>query len=636
MATKKADLPQEVKQTLSILPGLSGSYQYFDEHGEIIYVGKAKNLKKRVSSYFNKHHDSPKLRVMVPQIAKIQFIVTDSEVEALILESHLIKKHKPKYNVLLKDDKKFPYFVITEEEYPRIIVARKANRNKIRGKYFGPYTDSRAMYATLDLIKKLFPLKQCKNPKFKDRPCLYYHIGRCMAPCQRLITPDEYKKILKNVELFLTGKQKELVDALKKEMEKYAATEDFEKAARYRDSWMDVQKTMEHQKVVFENTNINQDIIAVYSEGSLFVVSLLQIRQGRLTDKKDFQFSNTEILCATEKERTGEPQEYDNNFSSESEVLTTFLKEYYTMASEFDIPNTIVVPRILEKEDLELYTKWLESAASKKVKITDAPTKRNIELLNLAQKNAKFFFEKVKLEKLTEIQRDYNEVGSYIQEKLGLSKFPYVVECFDISHIQGTNTVASMVTFENGLPKKSKYRKFKVKSTESKPDDFKSLQEVVERRYFGKLTETLPMPDLIIIDGGKGQLSSVMEIFDAHDFHPEVVSLAKRLEEVFKPHESNPVIFPINSPALYFFQRIRDEAHRFAITFHRKLRGKKATESILDEIKGLSKENKEILMREFKDVTKISQASFKELCAAINKRAAKVVYNFFNPNVQII
>lgn len=619
MATKNANLPQEVQQTLSIIPELSGSYQYYDKDGEIIYVGKAKNLKKRVYSYFNKHHDSPKLRVMVPQIAKIQFIVTDSEVEALILESHLIKKHKPKYNVLLKDDKKFPYFVITEEEYPRIIVARKANKNKIKGKYFGPYTDSRAMYATLDLIKKLFPLKQCKNPKFKDRPCLYYHIGRCMAPCQRLITPDEYKKILKNVELFLTGKQKELVDALKKEMEKYAAKEDFEKAARYRDSWMDVQKTMEHQKVVFENTNINQDIIAVYNESNLFVVSLLQIRQGRLTDKKDFQFSNTE-----------------GNLSSEYEVLTTFLKEYYTMASESEIPNTIVVPRLLEQNDTELYTNWLASVANKKVKISDTPTKRNIELLNLAQKNAKFFFEKVKLQKLTEIQRDYNEVGSYIQEKLGLTKFPYVVECFDISHIQGTNTVASMVTFENGLPKKSRYRKFKVRSTESKPDDFKSLQEVVERRYFGKLTETLPMPDLIIIDGGKGQLSSVMEIFESKGLEVDVVSLAKRLEEVFKPHKSEPVIFPINSPALYFFQRIRDEAHRFAITYHRKLRGKKATESVLDEIKGLSKTSKEALMNEFKDVKKISQASYEQLCEKIPKRSAKAVYNFFNPNVQIV
>lgn len=611
------NLTPEVQQTLSILPDLSGSYQFFDKNDEIIYVGKAKNLKRRVHSYFNKNHDSPKLKIMVPQIKKIQFIVTDSEVEALILESHLIKKHKPKYNVLLKDDKKFPYFVITDEEYPRIVVARKSNKNKIKGKYYGPYTDSRAMYSTLELIKKLFPLKQCKTPKFKDRPCLYYHIGRCMAPCQRIISPDDYKSILKNVELFLTGKQKELVEALKKEMEKFAANEEYEKAARYRDSYFDVQKTMEHQKVVFENTNINQDIISVYNESNIYVVSLLQIRQGRLTDKKDFEFSNL-------------------NLTEENEILTTFLKEYYTMSSELEIPSTIVIPKLLDDSDIELYTKWLESKSEKKIKITDAPTKRNIELLNLAQKNAKFYFEKVKLQKLSEIQRDYNEVGSYIQEKLQLSKFPYTVECFDISHIQGTNTVASMVTFENGMPKKSKYRKFKVKSTESKPDDFKSMQEVVERRYTGKLSESLPMPDLIIIDGGKGQLSSVMEIFERIGLqNQDVVSLAKRLEEVFKPNQSDPVVFPINSPALYFFQRIRDEAHRFAITYHRNLRGKKATESVLDEIKGLTKKNKEILLTKYKNIKNISQAEYDDLTKVINKRAAKIVYEFFNPTVKI-
>lgn len=602
----------EVQQTLAILPELSGSYQFFDKNGEIIYVGKAKNLKKRVHSYFNKTHDSPKLRIMVPQIKKIQFIITDTEVEALILESHLIKKHKPKYNVLLKDDKKFPYFVITDEEYPRIIVTRKANINKIKGKYFGPYTDSRAMYSTLDLLKKLFPLKQCKTPKFKDRPCLYYQIGRCCAPCQRKVTPEEYKNILKGVELFLTGKQQELINRLRVEMEKYAEKQDYEKAARYRDSYFDVQKTMERQKVVSENTNINQDIIALFCEGNLHVVSLLQIRQGRLTDKKDFQFSNLEL-------------------SGENEVLSTFLKEYYTMCSEPEIPGTIVLPEILEESEIELYSKWLSQKTGRNIKFSSRPTKRNIELLNLAEKNAKFFFEKTKLEKLTEIQRDYNEVGSYIQEKLGLKKFPYIVECFDISHIQGTNTVASMVTFENGMPKKSKYRKFKVRSTESKPDDFQSMKEVVERRYTGKLTESLPMPDLIIIDGGKGQLSSVMEVFEKIGMeNQDVVSLAKRLEEVFKPHESKPVIFPINSPALYFFQRIRDEAHRFAITYHRNLRQKSATKSILDEIKGLSPKNRDILLHEFKNVRKISQTSAEELAVKIGKRAANAVYRFFN------
>ena len=297
-------------------------------------------------------------------------------------------------------------------------------------------------------------------------------------------------------------------------------------------------------------------------------------------------------------------------------------------------PSSIIIQEFLDKQDIELYSQWLSSLTNRAIKITNSPTKRNLELLNLALKNAKFFFEKVKLEKLTEIQRDYNEVGSYIQEKLGLTKFPYIVECFDISHIQGTNTVASMVTFENGLPKKSKYRKFKVKTTESKPDDFQSLKEVIERRYFGKLAETLPQPDMIIIDGGKGQLSSVMKIFEKHDFHPDVVSLAKRLEEVFKPNQSLPVIFPINSPALYFFQRIRDEAHRFAITYHRKLRGQKATQSVLDEIKGLSEKNKELLIKNFKTINKISKAEIAELATVINKKTAKIVYDFFNPNLK--
>ncbi len=604
----------DVKQTLSIIPELSGSYQFYDSTGEVIYVGKAKNLKRRVHSYFNKKHDSPKLKIMVPQIAQIKFIITDSEVEALILESHLIKKYKPKYNVLLKDDKKFPYFVITDEEYPRIVVARKANRNKIKGKYFGPYTDSRAMYSTLDLLKKLFPLKQCKTPKFKDRPCLYYQIGRCSAPCQRLVSPEEYKEIIKNVELFLTGKQQELVEQLKLEMEKYAGREEYEKAARYRDSYFDVQKTMEKQKVVFENTSINQDIAAVYFEGNLYVVSLLQIRQGRLTDKKDFEFKNL-------------------NLSSEHEVLNTFIKEYYTMCSDYEIPSTILIPDVLDTEETELYSDWLSSRAGKKVKFITNKSKRNIELESLAEKNAKFYFEKVKLQTLTEIQRDYNEVGSYIQEKLGLKNFPHVVECFDISHIQGTNTVASMVRFENGMPKKSGYRKFKIKSTESKPDDFKSLQEAVKRRYKGKLAETMTKPDLIIIDGGKGQLSSVMETFKEEGIEQDdIVSLAKRLEEVFLPYRSNPVIFPVNSPALYFFQRIRDEAHRFAITFHRQLRQKSATKSVLDEINGLSNEGRELLLKKYKNIRKISQATKEELSLVISKRAAKAVFDFFNNN----
>ena len=553
---------ENIKSQLAIIPTLPGSYQFFDKNDEIIYVGKAKNLKRRVSSYFQKKHESPKLIVMVPQIVRIEYIVTDTEVESLILESHLIKKYKPKYNVLLKDDKKFPYFVFTDEEYPRIIVARKRNKNPIKGKYFGPYTDARAMYTTLDLIKKLFPLKQCKTPRFKDRPCIYYQINRCSAPCQRKITPEEYGKILHNVELFLLGKQNELVEALKEQMEYYAQNEQYEKAARYRDSYFDVQKTMEHQKVVFENTSINQDITAIANNESTAAVTIMQIRNGRLTAKKDFEY-----------------QYIDEN--SHQEIILSFLREYYELNSEVDIPPEIIVDTQLSDEDKEIYQNWLSSKAGSKVKIKVARTKKDKELAALANKNAGVHLDKLNLQKLSQLQNDYNEVGSYIQEKLKLRKFPHRVECFDISHIQGTNTVASMVVFENGMPKKSDYRKFKIKTVEEgKPDDFQSMKEVVERRYKRLVAENKPLPDLIIIDGGKGQLSSVMEIFEKLGLtEQDVVSLAKRMEEVFMPHKSKSIIFARTSPALYFFQRIRDEAHRFAITFHRQLRQKAALES---------------------------------------------------------
>lgn len=559
---------ENIKSQLKMIPTLPGSYQFFDENNEIIYVGKAKNLKKRVSSYFQKKHDSPKLRVMVPQIVKIEYIITDTEVESLILESHLIKKYKPKYNVLLKDDKKFPYFVFTEEEYPRIIVARKRNKNPIKGKYFGPYTDVRAMYTTLELIKKLFPLKQCKTPRFKNRPCIYYQINRCSAPCQRMITPEEYGEILKNVELFLLGKQNELVTALKKQMEFYAQNEQYEKAARYRDSYFDVQKTMEHQKVVFENTSINQDLIAIANNESTAAVTIMQIRNGRLTAKKDFEY-----------------QYIDEN--SPQEITLSFLREYYELGSEVDIPPEIITDTSLSEEDLEIYQEWLSNKSNHKVKIKTAKNKKDKELSALAQKNAGVHLDKLNLQKLAQLQNDYNEVGSYIQEKLKLRKFPHKVECFDISHIQGTNTVASMVVFENGMPKKSEYRKFKIKTVEEgKPDDFQSMKEVVERRYKRLLAENKPFPDLIIIDGGKGQLSSVMEIFEKLNIKDQdIVSLAKRLEEVFLPNETDSTIFARTSPALYFFQRIRDEAHRFAITFHRQLRQKSALVSQKDQKK---------------------------------------------------
>ena len=601
----------DIQEQLKTLPDLPGSYQYYDKNNEIIYVGKAKNLKKRVLSYFHKTLDTPKLRVLVPQIVKIEFIITNTEVEALILESHLIKKYKPKYNVLLKDDKKYPYFVITDEDYPRIIVARKGNRNPIKGKYFGPYTDSRAMYATLDLLKKIFPLKQCKTPKFKSRPCMYYDIGRCCAPCQKMVSVDDYKKILNKVELFLSGKKQELITELKKEMQKCSDNFEYEKAAKYRDSYLDIEKTLETQRVVFENTNKNQDIIAFLNDGTLFAFTLLQIREGRLIDKREFSFDFSSL----------------DNYS---EVIEFFLKEYYELLSNIDFPDEIIINYQLEDDTIKLYNEWLSTKAKKHVKIIKGTTKKYEDLKTLGIKNAKSYMEKLKQKKLNEIQTDYNEIGSYIMEKLCLNKFPSLVECFDISHIQGTNTVASMVVFENGIKKKSAYRKFKIKTVVDKPDDFASMSEVVLRRYSKLLKNNEKFPDLIIIDGGKGQLSSVVNIFDELGIkNQNIVSLAKREEEVFLPHKKEPVIFPRNSKALYFFQQIRDEAHRFAITFHRDLRGKSSVKSQLDDIKGCSKNSKELLLKAYKSVETIKSKTVEELSLVVNKRTAKAVFEYF-------
>ena len=601
-------MKEHIQKQLNILPQLSGSYQFYDKAGELIYIGKAKNLKKRVSSYFHKKHESPKLLVMVPQIERIEYIVTDSEIEALILESELIKKHKPKYNILLKDDKKFPYFVITDEEYPRIIVARKRNKNPIKGKYFGPYTDVRAMYVTLDLIKKLFPLKQCKTPKFKNRPCLYYQIGRCLAPCQKLVSSEEYKEILKGVELFLSGKQSELVEKIKEKMLYHSEQEEYELAARYRDSYFDIQKTMERQKVVSENTKLMQDIIGLARDGSLCAIVILKIRQGRLISSAHFEISISED---------------DIN----SDIISSFFKEYYSMCSLSEIPKEILICESLSDEDIELYKTWLSKKNDYKVKFAKLDVKKNAELISLANKNAMIELEKIKLSALTKIQAEYNEVGTYIQEKLGLKHFPHRIECFDISHIQGTNTVASMVVFENGMPKKSDYKKFRIKSLENGvPNDFESMREVVTRRY--KNTDV--NPDLVIIDGGKGQLSAVCGVLKDFDVNFDIVSLAKRIEEVFVPNKSESIIFPINSDALYLFQRVRDEAHRFAINYHRKLRETQATKSVLDDIKYLSERSKNKLLQEFKSVSEIKNKSFEELCEVINKKSAKSVYNFFN------
>ena len=545
---------KELEETLKLVPQLPGCYIYYDKNGEIIYVGKAKNLKRRVSSYFHKKHDRVKVAVLVSKIEKMEYIITDSEVEALILEAHLIKEHKPRYNILLKDDKKYPYFLITDEDYPRITVVRKKNINPDKGRFYGPYTNGKAMYSTLDFLKKIFPLKQCKTPKFSNRPCLYYHIGKCLAPCQGKVTPEEYQNLVSQVELFLSGRQTELIKKIKAQMEEYSKSEQFEKAARMRDSYLDLQKTLEHQKVVYENSRLNEDIIATMYEEGIFAITILLVREGRLIDKKDFTYFEENV------DRT--------------EFFERFFQEYYSSLM-LEFPNKIVSPDLEAVGEKQLYQDWLELISHKKVKISYGKAKQGKELYELAQKNVKNLFETARIKKLSSIRDDFNEVGGYLQKKLKLNNFPNRIECYDISHIQGTNTVASMVVFKNGMSKKSDYRKFKIKSTEGKPDDFLSMKEVLTRRLSRLGEKKWEKPDLMIIDGGKGQLSSVMEVVKEMGVEGiDIVSLAKREEEVFLPNQSRPIRIPIDSNAMFLIQRIRDEAHRFAITYHRDLRSK--------------------------------------------------------------
>lgn len=565
---------KQLQEKLKLLPTLSGCYLYHDVKGEIIYIGKAKNLKNRVKSYFNKTHDSAKLNVLVPQIENLEYIITNSEAEALILESHLIKKHKPKYNILLKDDKKYPYFLITDEDFPRIIVTRKKNQNLEKGKYYGPYTDARAMYSTLDFLKRIFPLKQCKTPKFKNRPCLYYQIGRCLAPCQGMVSSEEYKKLIEQVELFLQGKQSELLKHLMEQVKAYSDSQQYEKAARLRDSYLDLQKTLERQKVVYENTKLNQDVISMMHEDGVFAIVILMIREGRLIDKKDFTYFVDMSLYPQLPQESQGADDKPNIYP----FFETFFKEYYSNLS-LEFPDKIVSRELEALGEKGVYQEWLEILSKKKVKISYGKTKHGIELQELADKNAKVLLNNAKLERMSKIRDDFNEIGSFLAEKLQLKNFPHRIECYDISHIQGTNTVASMVTFVNGLSKKSAYKKFKIRWTEEgKPDDFLSMKEVLTRRLNRLGEENWEKPDLIIIDGGKGQLSSVMQVVkdlgvDGIDF----VSLAKREEEVFLPNQTKSVMLPRNSSALFLFQRIRDEAHRFAITYHRKLRSDNLT-----------------------------------------------------------
>ena len=598
-----------VEEKLKLLPDSPGVYIMKDDHGRIIYVGKAIVLKNRVRQYFQSSRShTPKVRAMVSHIADFETILTGSEVEALILECNLIKKHRPRYNISLKDDKSYPYVKVTvNEEYPRVYITRRVRHDGAR--YFGPYTNVTAVHESLKLLRRLFPLRTCR--RLQERPCLEYHIKRCLAPCAHKVDKADYDAMIRSVLLFLEGRTEDVERELEARMTAAAEAYHFEIAARLRDQLAAVRKVAEKQRIVTGSGD--QDAVGMARSALGVCVQIFFIRGGKMIGRDHF------LLRGSEEE-------------SDGEVLLAFLQQYYHRATF--IPREVLLPLPLPKEETGLLEKFLAEKKSGgrggKVELLTPQRGTKRDLVKMAEGNAKKYLED-EAAKIHEANEQtlgaVRELGRY----LGLSQEPYRMECFDISHIQGSETVASMVVFEGGLPKKSDYRRFKIRSTEGKPDDFLSMREVTTRRYVGLPEEQLP--DLIVIDGGKGQLSSALEIIRGAGGHRDVpvVGLAKQFELIFKEGESEPVELPRTSPALYLIQRIRDEAHRFAITYHRTLRGKRNLVSVLDHIDGIGPKRREALRSHFGTIAKIKAAGPKELAEApgMTKAAAEAVYNFF-------
>ena len=598
-----ATMNEKIAEKLQLLPNQPGVYIMKDSHGKIIYVGKAIILKNRVRSYFqsNKNH-SVKVKSMVAKIDDFEYIITGSEIEALILECNLIKKHRPKYNISLKDDKSYPYIKVTiNESYPRVFITRRVQKDGAR--YFGPYTNVGAVHESMKLLKKMFPLRSCRSLEAK-RPCLEYHIKRCLAPCTGKVDVNEYQAMIKSVCLFLEGRSEEVEKNLQERMEVAAENFEFELAAKLRDQFIAVKKITEKQNIITGSGD--QDAIGMARSELGVCMQVFFIRGGKMVGRDHFLLRGSE----------GETDEA---------LVEGFLKQYYNQASF--IPREILLP--IELQEKVLFTEWLTSIKGAKVAVEMPKRGTKRDVVEMAMGNAKEWLQK-EAEKMKvaneQTQGAVEELGKY----LNLTKMPNRMECFDISHIQGAETVASMVVFEGGISKKEDYRRYKIQSAEGKPDDFKSMREVVGRRYGDAKAEE--MPDLIIIDGGKGQLSSALEIIrGAGHLLVPVVGLAKQFEYIFTEGESDPVILPRNSQALYLVQRIRDEAHRFAITYHRKLRSKRNMVSVLDHIVGIGPKRRKILWNHFGSLDNMKKASVEEMAelAGMNLPAAQAVYNFF-------
>ena len=591
------------KMALAVLPEKPGVYLMHDASGKVIYVGKAVVLKNRVRSYFrNLASHTPKVKAMVAKIAEIETIVTSSEVEALILECNLIKKYRPRYNISLKDDKTYPYLKVTmQEDFPRLYVTRRQLRDGAR--YYGPYADAGAMHATVKLLRSMFPLRTCRkmNP---DRPCLTYHIKRCLAPCAGYISKADYHKMIKSVCMVLDGRTTELERDLKQQMQEAADNYAFEEAARLRDQLQAVARLNEAQKAVTNNGG-DMDIFGLGQDMTGLCVQLFFVRKGKLIGRDNFFMPD--------------------GGDTPQEVMTAFVKQYYNEATF--IPKEVVLPYLPEEDEKQLIETWLADKAQRRVELLLPQRGVKKDLLKLANENAvKLLNERLRKGSLS-LKNDL-QAAEELQQALGLEHPLERMDCFDISHTQGSETVASMVVFRNGTSSKKDYRRYKIVSAEGKPDDFKSMQEVVYRRY----RDYEDLPSLVVIDGGKGQLSSALEVIRGLGLDDlPVVGLAKREEEIFKPQQSESIMLDRDGAALHLIQRIRDEAHRFAITYHRKLRGKRNLVSVLDHVDGIGPKRRQELWKAFKTLDAMRAASVEELAAVegMNHAAAQTLYDFF-------
>jgi excinuclease ABC subunit C len=611
--------PERLENRLAEIPPEPGVYFMRDQSDRIIYIGKSRKLRSRVRSYFRDgYNKTERIATMVKLVTEIEFIVTDTEAEALALEANLIKQHQPYFNVLLKDDKKYPYLCITwSEDYPRIFITRKRQFGKEKDKFYGPYTDAGLLREIVRICKRIFPQRQRPQPLFKDRPCLNYDLGRCPGVCQKLTSPEEYRKIVQKIAMVFQGRTQELIDILTQQMNTAAEDLNFESAARIRDQISGLKSLTADQKVSLPDDTVSRDAIALAANEEHACIQLFQIRAGQLVGRLAFV-----------ADAHAEP----------GAILQRALEEHYQTADSVEIPLEILVQHDLL--DSDILADVLTQRKGKKVTILTPLRQTKAELIEMVERNAQY-----ELQRMQKFGDRNHQAMQDLAAILDLPDVPHRIEGYDISHIQGSNAVASQVVFIDGLPAKQHYRHYKIKNptvTAGHSDDFASLAEVIGRRFrkYGEDQQLTRLgnpdwPDLIMIDGGKGQLSSVIAVLQEMNLLEDlrVVSLAKQREEIFLPGESKPLPTDAEQPGVQLLRRLRDEAHRFAVTFHRQQRSDKLKRSRLDEIPGLGHHRQKQLLGHFRSVDYIRQATTPQLAEVpgIGPRLAQEIYDYFHP-----